>query len=728
MIRKEETKRPIGELAGRRKEVEIKRLRNPHSSAAGSPETRSRAGLDDAKLAGAVKTQSYELLPSGSPHRRISVAPPSRRLPLVRQLPLPAAENQNMSDNELWFCSLPHGSYNSGRHTENNAGERNRFRCEETMVQFWGPPPQESFTQHLFEFLSFILHNGLRILLDDSLSETHAQCDENTARRFGTSRLETMSHLMCKVASPLSLPRLWVSSADQRKTSTMQTAHSMSRSVSDLISDLKREMYSKHKTGTNKQLPVVNACWEGLKKCAHLTVNSLWVISSAECRSSVLSYGSAAPINHFDPPRGRTPSNPLRARDARKLLPEITGKQNNSGARNISASPPSPNVRVMEENKLVKLYFNKSSMWHGAAVTQWLEYLTLTKSNRARFLAGPLPNFRTCKNVLDEGAGRRVFSRIPYFPSTLAFRRYSFLISLHPHRRAKSLHSIPPYAQLSFAMSLTTLFIQIWVALDGEALRVDEAESEVGMEQLRNGRAGETGDARENPPASSIVGHDSHVEQPGSGSAGNRTQLIYVGAKTYRWRARGKAGEGEGGSAITKKVAVLCSSSGAVCWVPSLFLRYLPCRRAVLPTSAGRQPPQKMTARWLDCSPLDLASRVRFPCGVVPGFSHVVIVPYGATGRRVFSGVSRFSPPPHFRHSGAASIFISLHRPKRYCYNIRAALDIEVLVMRGEYGTPTEWKGGMYPRKPADQRQRPARFPRAKNHGSDPAGTRDRLA
>ncbi|KAJ8879976.1 hypothetical protein PR048_020597 [Dryococelus australis] len=36
------------------------------------------------------------------------------------------------------------------------------------------------------------------------------------------------------------------------------------------------------------------------------------------------------------------------------------------------------------------------------------------------------------------------------------------------------------------------------------------------MEQRRNARAGETGDRRENPPASGIVRHDSHTRKPGS--------------------------------------------------------------------------------------------------------------------------------------------------------------------------------------------------------------------
>ncbi|KAJ8878673.1 hypothetical protein PR048_019258 [Dryococelus australis] len=46
------------------------------------------------------------------------------------------------------------------------------------------------------------------------------------------------------------------------------------------------------------------------------------------------------------------------------------------------------------------------------------------------------------------------------------------------------------------------------------------------------------------------------------------------------------------------------------------------------------------------------ANRVRFPGGAAPRFSHAVIVPSDAAGRRVFSGISHPSLPPF--HSGAA--------------------------------------------------------------------------
>ncbi|KAJ8887704.1 hypothetical protein PR048_013922 [Dryococelus australis] len=45
------------------------------------------------------------------------------------------------------------------------------------------------------------------------------------------------------------------------------------------------------------------------------------------------------------------------------------------------------------------------------------------------------------------------------------------------------------------------------------------------MEQRQNERAGETGDPRENPPASGIAQHDSHMRKFGSDCAWNPTRF-----------------------------------------------------------------------------------------------------------------------------------------------------------------------------------------------------------
>ncbi|KAJ8869871.1 hypothetical protein PR048_028880 [Dryococelus australis] len=65
--------------------------------------------------------------------------------------------------------------------------------------------------------------------------------------------------------------------------------------------------------------------------------------------------------------------------------------------------------------------------------------------------------------------------------------------------------------QLLHTTSLDTgVSEEIWAALN----------SEVNMEQRRNGGAGETGDPRENPPTSGVVRHDSHMRKSGSGPVG----------------------------------------------------------------------------------------------------------------------------------------------------------------------------------------------------------------
>ncbi|KAJ8868767.1 hypothetical protein PR048_030307 [Dryococelus australis] len=51
-----------------------------------------------------------------------------------------------------------------------------------------------------------------------------------------------------------------------------------------------------------------------------------------------------------------------------------------------------------------------------------------------------------------------------------------------------------------------------------------ERTDKVSMEQLRNARAGETGDLREDPPTSGIVRHDSHTRKSGCALAGNRAR------------------------------------------------------------------------------------------------------------------------------------------------------------------------------------------------------------
>ncbi|KAJ8879686.1 hypothetical protein PR048_020294 [Dryococelus australis] len=64
------------------------------------------------------------------------------------------------------------------------------------------------------------------------------------------------------------------------------------------------------------------------------------------------------------------------------------------------------------------------------------------------------------------------------------------------------------------------------------------------MERRWNAGVGETGVPRENPPASGIVQHDSHIRKSGSEPAGDRTRIALVGGEcASRLSLSGKAGD-----------------------------------------------------------------------------------------------------------------------------------------------------------------------------------------
>ncbi|KAJ8897032.1 hypothetical protein PR048_002378 [Dryococelus australis] len=74
-----------------------------------------------------------------------------------------------------------------------------------------------------------------------------------------------------------------------------------------------------------------------------------------------------------------------------------------------------------------------------------------------------------------------------------------------------------------------------------------------------------------------------------------------------------------------------------------------------------------MPNKRLDCSPPTDVNQFQFPA---PRFSQVEIVPVDATGRRVFSGISRFFPPlhsvtasssPHFTLIGSQDLVVKSH-------------------------------------------------------------------
>ncbi|KAJ8896922.1 hypothetical protein PR048_002268 [Dryococelus australis] len=107
------------------------------------------------------------------------------------------------------------------------------------------------------------------------------------------------------------------------------------------------------------------------------------------------------------------------------------------------------------------------------------------------------------------------------------------------------------------------------------------------------------------------------------------------------------------------------------------------------------------------CQPGSIPVRVNL------GFSHMGIVPYDATGQRVFSGVSRFRRPfipallmPTHLTSPSSLFKISLLKS---LYSLIQLLDYTRRVKRDEYGAALESKGGgngRSLRKPADQRLR----------------------
>ncbi|KAJ8896830.1 hypothetical protein PR048_002176 [Dryococelus australis] len=106
---------------------------------------------------------------------------------------------------------------------------------------------------------------------------------------------------------------------------------------------------------------------------------------------------------------------------------------------------------------------------------------------------------------------------------------------------------------------------------------------------------------------------------------------------------------------------------------------------------------------WLDYSALNKANRTRFPARSPSGFSHVGIVPDDTAGRLVFPGISRVL---------------------RSC--IPALLHTQLTSPSSAIKTSMGLGNGRSPRKPADQRHRPARFPHAKIR-CDPAGDCTRI-
>ncbi|KAJ8897293.1 hypothetical protein PR048_002639 [Dryococelus australis] len=69
---------------------------------------------------------------------------------------------------------------------------------------------------------------------------------------------------------------------------------------------------------------------------------------------------------------------------------------------------------------------------------------------------------------------------------------------------------------------------EIWMALNIDALTVDEGEASARMKGW-----GKTGDPGENPQISGIVRHDSHMRKSGSGPAENRARFAWEGGELF---------------------------------------------------------------------------------------------------------------------------------------------------------------------------------------------------
>ncbi|KAJ8875381.1 hypothetical protein PR048_023276 [Dryococelus australis] len=122
-----------------------------------------------------------------------------------------------------------------------------------------------------------------------------------------------------------------------------------------------------------------------------------------------------------------------------------------------------------------------------------------TKANWAQSPAGSLPGFRTW-----DRAGRYRWSAgflgdLPFPP---------------PFHSSAAL-----YSPQSLSLALKTSLLRAAYYLFTHALTMSVRPRRT---NIRNPKAGETGDFRENPPSSGIVRHDSHVRKSGSDSSRNR--------------------------------------------------------------------------------------------------------------------------------------------------------------------------------------------------------------
>ncbi|KAJ8890169.1 hypothetical protein PR048_009676 [Dryococelus australis] len=142
--------------------------------------------------------------------------------------------------------------------------------------------------------------------------------------------------------------------------------------------------------------------------------------------------------------------------------------------------------------------------------------------------------------------------------------------------------------------------------------------------------SGQTGEHRENPLISSIVRHDPPMRKSGGHPARIDTRHTLSGFVDLSVDASSRGG---------------CKSFGVDGSKKKRHRQMRPIGTPGLLFEVSEN--QRAPANLHHLS----ANRVRFPMGDALRFSHVIIVPDDATGRRDFSGFSRFPQP---LHSGAA--------------------------------------------------------------------------
>ncbi|KAJ8895111.1 hypothetical protein PR048_000436 [Dryococelus australis] len=278
-----------------------------------------------------------------------------------------------------------------------------------------------------------------------------------------------------------------------------------------------------------------------------------------------------------------------------------------------------------------------------------------------------------------------------------------------------------------------------------------EVEFQQNSTTVGSNRRRKRGDPRENSPTSGIGRHDSHMQESGSGAAGNRIHFALTGGEysnhystaapptDWQMRSPNRTGTKRSLQLLPRDVTKECLRSARDV---NLVLERTPEHAGVIECLASSNTPGTARICWQPGSThwkrtaipgtgdspaaiSTLASHQGEP-GSIPGratrFWQVGIVSDDAVGRRVFSGMYSFPLPfikaPHIHsitYIGSQDPAVKSH-PNLFTH----------------YRAAPEWKGkgnGRSREKSADQRHRPARFQHAgerSNHYTTAAPHLDR--